>query len=169
MKIGGVPIEGELAQPNTDVLVLPRGSSQIVITAESLPNLDGFTDRLPAPRAKKYFDKNKGWVLDVEDDGYKKKVETYSRRRLGYIVINSLQDIEWDTVDHDKPETWPDWEDDLKANGFNQNECNLVLALVLDVNALNEQKIEKAREAFLIGQALQEDASDSPKEEVSTT
>ena len=79
----------------------------------------------------------------------------WAKKRLGYMVIRSLapSEIEWDTANVNDPRTWANWEDDLKSGGLTQVECNRVLALVLEANALDEAKLQKAREVFLAGQA----------------
>ena len=47
MKIAGIEIAGELAQPNVDVLVLPRSKSQIIFTAQALFDMKDFEERVP--------------------------------------------------------------------------------------------------------------------------
>lgn len=156
MRIGELELEGKLAEAHEEVLVLPRGTSRIVFTARALADLDGFTAECTPPKAKKYWDKSKGWQFDTSDERYTKRLQTYAQRRLGYMVIHSLVDVEWDTVDVDDPGTWPNWEKDLKANGFNQNECNRILGLVYSVNCLDDQKIKEGIQDFLAGQTLAE-------------
>ena len=73
-------------------------------------------------------------------------------RLHGHPLAGTQSEIEWDTVNEDDPRTWPNWEDDLKSGGLTQVECNRVLALVLEANALDEAKLQKAREVFLAGQ-----------------
>jgi hypothetical protein len=70
------------------------------------------------------------------------------------MVIRSLEpsEIEWDTVDPDNPSTWLNWDRDMKSAGLSQVECNRILQLVFQANCLDEAKLQKAREAFLLGQ-----------------
>jgi hypothetical protein len=44
-------------------------------------------------------------------------------------------------------------------------ECNRVLALVLEANALDEAKLQRAREVFLRGQEPMPDVFSSPRSE----
>jgi hypothetical protein len=87
------------------------------------------------------------------------------------MVIRSLapSEIEWDTANVNDPRTWANWEDDLKSGGLTQVECNRVLALVLEANALDEAKLQKAREVFLRGQEPMPDVFSSPRSEQPST
>ena len=68
-------------------------------------------------------------------------------------------------VNENDPRTWPKWEEDLKNGGLTQVECNRVLALVLEANALDEAKLQKAREVFLRGQGPMPEEFSSPQSE----
>jgi hypothetical protein len=70
------------------------------------------------------------------------------------LVITSLEpsDIEWDTVNPNKPSTWVEWEKELRKGGFNQVECNRIQHLTFQANCLDEEKLAQARESFLRGQ-----------------
>lgn len=167
MKIAGVELTEELRELNEDVLVLPRGKRQIVFTARALPDLDELDNLVPQPKPRKVFIKGKGWVLDEDNDDYKTSMSNYGKLRVAYFVIASLRpsEIEWDTVDESKPSTWVNWENDLKSNGFTQQECNLILQFCFEVNQLDEKKLEAARRNFLAGQALLADESLFPSTE----
>ena len=165
MKIGGVEITGELATSNEEVLVLPRRKTQIVITARALSDMEDFDKRVPTPEAPKNFHKGKGWIENLKDPTYVKKLETYSKMRVAYFVVASLQDIQWERVDAKNPSTWIKWEDDFKSVGFTQHECNLILQLCFQVNQLDEVKLEQARSLFVLGQEQEIEESSSPTSE----
>ncbi len=149
MKIGGIDPK---TLPNEEVLVLPRGEQRVVFRAKALPNLDAFEALCPEPVPPGKLTKD-GYTPNTEDPGYRSVMAEYSKRRLAFMVVMSLEPsaIEWDTVNLDKPGTWSLWEDDLKAANFSQVECNLILRLVLETNSLDESKLKKAREVFLLG------------------
>lgn len=169
MKIGGIDITGELAELNEEVLVLPRRKTQIVITARAIPNMTDFEKRVPLPKPKKNFHKGKGWIEDLEDTVYVNDMEKYTKIRVAYFVVDSLQDVEWEKVDIEKPATWVNWEDDLKEAGFTQHECNLVLQLCFQVNQLDETKLEQARSLFVLGQEQEIERSSSQNSEQNST
>lgn len=149
MKIGGVDPK---TLPNEEYLVLPRQDQAIVLRARGLQDLQEFAKMCPEPTAPVKLTPN-GTVPDPEQPGYKASLGEYQKRRLAYLVVKSLEpsEIEWDTVKTDVPATWMNWEQDLRANNFSQTECNLVLMLVMQANALDEAKLQKAREVFLRG------------------
>lgn len=151
MKIGGV-------DPSTlsteEILVLPRGEKSVIFRAVGVPNYEPFNALCPEPTAPKIHTPKEGWMDNLEEPGYQDMMKTYGLRRLAWLTITSLEPskIEWDTVDPDKPGTWTSWEVDLKANGFNQIECQRIQTLVFQANCLDENKLEQARAAFLLGQ-----------------
>lgn len=171
MKIGDQVIEGELAALNEDVLVLPRKKTQIVLTARALADMDLFEKLVPEPKPKRVFKKGTGWVADLEDTTYMDQMKQYGEMRVAYFVVMSLEpsEIEWDSVDVNKPATWGQWEDDFKGCGFTQHECNLILGLCFRVNQLDERKLEQARQLFVLGQEAAANESSSPSSEQKNT
>jgi hypothetical protein len=151
MKIGGIDPK---TLCNEVVLVLPRGDGKIVFRARGLTDMDEFDAICPVPKPPGKFTKD-GWVPQLNDSTYQQVTAEYAKKRLGYIVTRSLEssEVEWDTVKREDPRTWPNWEQDLKNGGLTQIEANRVLALVMEANALDEAKLQKAREVFLAGQA----------------
>jgi len=149
MRIGGIDPKD---LPTEEVLVLPRGDRQIVFRACGLPDMEEFKKLCPEPEPPGKLTA-KGFIPDKDDPGYKSIVEQHDKQRLAYMVVKSLapSKIEWDTVVADNPATWLNWETDLKAGGFSQRECSLVLRLVWEANSLDEERLRKARESFLAG------------------
>ena len=147
MKIGGVDPR---TLPVEEVLVIPRGDQTVVFHAVGIKEMDEFKKLCPEPEPPGKLTKY-GWVPDEEDEGYMSVLAEHLTRRLAYIVVHSLTQIEWDTVVMDNPSTWANWETDLKNGGMSQMECNRVLTLVLEANCLDEKKLQKAREVFLQG------------------
>jgi hypothetical protein len=149
MKIGGIDPK---TLPVEEILVLPRGDQRIVFRASGLKDMEEFKKLCPEPIPPKKTTKD-GVIADTEDLDYKTVLAGYLKRRMAYIVVNSLvpSQIEWDTVMLDNPATWTNWETDIKNAGLSEVECNRVLSLVLEANCLDEAKLQKAREVFLQG------------------
>jgi hypothetical protein len=163
MKIAGIDPK---TLCNEVVLVLPRGDAQIVFRARGLTDMEEFDAICPVPKPPGKLTKD-GWVPQLSDPTYQQVMAEYAKKRLGYIVTRSLEpsQIEWDTVKREDPRTWPNWEQDLKGGGLTQIEANRVLALVMEANALDESKLQKAREVFLAGPApLPPEFSSPPSE-----
>ncbi len=152
MKIDGVDPK---TMSTEEILVLPRGEKSIIFRAVGVPDYESFNKLCPEPMAPRVHKPKEGWVDHVEEPGYKDMMQTYGRKRLAWLVITSLEpsDIEWEEVDADKPSTWLEWSEELLDAGFNQVEVNRIQNLVFQANCLDEEKLEQARESFLLGQA----------------
>ena len=148
MKIAGVQPNG----PAEEVLVLPRANGDITFTARAVLDMKPFHDQCPLPKAPARMVAGGKWESNADSPSYRKQIEKHSELRLAYLVINSLQEIEWDTVDPDDPKTWLNWSEDLRAEKFSENEINRILVLCMQANCLDELKLKAAREAFLHGQ-----------------
>jgi hypothetical protein len=153
MKIGGIDPR---TLPNIEVLILPRGDQNLIFRARGLQDMEEFTKLCPEPTPPGKLTKD-GWQVNHEDKNYLSIMGEWSKRKLAYMVIKSLEpsEIEWDTVDLGNPGTWQSWESDLKKAGVTQIECNRVVTLVLEANCLDESKLEKARKVFQLGQRME--------------
>jgi hypothetical protein len=164
MKIGGVEVNG----PCEEILVLPRMNGEdIVIRAKAVPDMDEFNTLCPEPKPRGIRTKKDGYKLDYDDPNYKKQKERYNELHTAYIVLRSLapSEIEWATVKMDQPSTWLEWQKELKDTGFSVFEVNRIVMTVMSANALDEGKLEKAREVFLLGRAQEQEKSYGPQDE----
>lgn len=160
MKIAGVDPKSLC---NEYLLVLPRGDSQIVFRAVGLRDMDECNALCPQPQppGKRTRD---GFVPNTNDPTYQQMMTEWNKKRFGYMLIKSLEpsEIEWDTVSLSNPKTWTQWEDDLRGGGLTQIEINRVAALVLEANSLDDEKLSKARERFLLGRENMQPESFGP-------
>ena len=149
MKIAG--IDPKLLPPE-QVLVLPRLGGNITFHARGIPDMDEFLKLCPEPMPASILTPD-GAKPDTTAPGYLSDLKEHNKKRWAYMVVKSLEPsaIEWDTVHLDQPATWANWSADLKANGLTQSECNRVFNLMLEANSLDEDKLQKAREVFLLG------------------
>jgi len=151
MKIKGREIKG----PNRVTLVLPREDSEdIVIIAEAIVDMDGANKYLTMPLPPAVM-KPSGKELNFSDKGYLTQLESYNVKKMAWIVLESLKasEIEWDTVVMDDPSTWANYNKELQEAGFSEIEINRIGNAVMQANALDEDKLEAARQSFLRGQA----------------
>lgn len=167
MKIAGVDPKSLC---NECMLVLPRGDSQIVFRATGLRDMEEFNKVCPQPQPPGRRTRE-GFVPNMNDPTYQQVMTEWGKKRFGYMLVKSLEasEIEWDTVNLADPRTWLNWEEDLRNGGLTQIEVNRVAALVLEANALDEEKLTKARERFLLGRENNQPESSGPTtEQVST-
>lgn len=155
---------------NEVLLVLPRGEQDIVFRARGLKDMDEFNNQCPQPKPPGKRTRE-GFVPNPDDPTYQQVLEAWAKKRLGYIVLQSLKpsDIEWETVKENDPRTWQSWEKELRDSGFSEIECSRILALVMEANALDEAKLRQAREVFLLGQAQEQDESSGQASEPPST
>ncbi len=150
MKIRGKKISGA----NEVVIVIPRASDEdIVLKARAVLNMAAFEEMCPVPNPPTRLMANGDTVPNLKDPGYLKSCSRYSITRLSWIVLNSLQateGLEWEKVDLGDSNTWDSFRDEFKEAGLSDIEINRVVAECINVNALNEEKIEEARERFLL-------------------
>lgn len=167
IKIAGQEVDQTL--PEDFILLRPGTEQELVIRARAFRDWDEFNALCPVPEPPGRHERGKGFVKNFEDKTYKDRVFLRGRQQAGWMVIQSLYEVEWETVDPENPKTWPNWEDELKDSGFTQIECNLIITLVMDVNSLNEDKMKQARESFSLGQeAAQNDSNSQTSEQENT-
>lgn len=166
MRVDGVKV----TEPAIELLVLPRPEKPIVFKAKGLKDMDEFEAICPVPKPPGTLTKE-GWVPDEKDKTYLQQMQGYSEQRLGYMVIATLEpsNIEWETVKRDNPRTWSKWQKEMLDSGLTQIEVNRVLQLVIEANALSEEKLRVARDVFLLGQALEKAKSSGLPTEPATT
>lgn len=154
MKIKGKEVYG----PNTMDVVFPRGNDlndAIAFKLQAVVDLDEFERIAIAPEPPVIRDREAGLIKDYKDAGYLQQLANYDSLRFHYMVLKTLipSEIEWSKVQFDKPNTWKMWASELKDSGFSVKEINILYDAVRQVNALDENMLEAARNHFLRGQA----------------
>lgn len=166
MKIGQVELEG----PAEEVLVLPRISGDIVIRARAVLDMSPFEAMCPEPVPARVLVKG-GFKEDTTNGGYLQQVAARGEKRFAYICYKSLEpsEIEWDTVVEDDHHTWENWATDLTNAGLSSVELNRIIVCVMQANCLDENKLERARESFLLGQEVSKLPTSGPGTELKST
>ena len=149
MKIGGVVVT-----PCEELLVLPRPEGAIPFRAKAVSINDEFDAKVPMPTPPKMQVKGGKFKEDYGDKNYLQAVDLRNSQRFAFMCIKSLEpsEIEWSTVDLNKPATWGNWTKDLMEAGISEVEIGRIINLVMVANSLDEKKIEEARKLFLLGQ-----------------
>src|ERR1035437_9457323 len=96
MKINGIDPKSLC---NEVLLVLPRGEQNLVFRARGLKDYNEFEALCPQPKPPGKMTRD-GWVPNEKDPTYQTVIGEWSRKRLAFIVVNTLKpsEIEWDTV-----------------------------------------------------------------------
>jgi hypothetical protein len=151
MKYAGIKLEGR----KPDVVVIPRAECDVVIKAAAVPDYEKFEKLCPAPNPPEVIKKGGEISHDIEDPEYKKRLTDWADKKTDWLIIESLratEELEWDTVDYGKPETWSNWKQELKDSGFVDAEIARIIHTVWDACGLNQAKIDEATKSFLAGQ-----------------
>lgn len=154
MKIAG----HENYQPNEEVCVIPRTNGEdFVFIAKALMDLDEFDTLCPVPEPPAVIGKGGVKTFDFKNQSYLDALMSHSKNRIAYFIIHSLRataGLTWDKVVFKDPDTWHFYTEELKAANFNYLEIQRIEAAVFTANCLNEQKVEQARQNFLLEQEL---------------
>jgi hypothetical protein len=168
MKIRGREISG----PNRVTLVLPREDGEdIPIIAQAvidMTEIDKYVDTPKPPAVQKA-----GGVIEYnwKEPGYLDQLAQYNIRKMAWIVLKSLEpsEIEWETVEMENPSTWVNYQKELREAGFSEIEVNRICNICMQANALDEAKLEAARQSFLRGQAEAEKSTSGPSTPTETS
>lgn len=150
MKYNGKKLEG----PNVLELYLPRGDSVILIRARAVLDYDEFHKLVPVPEPPVKILKGGAKVPDFEHPTYLVSMNQYGEKKTQWMFLQSLKatnGLEWEQVDLADPATWKNYEKELSDAGFSEQERLRILQLIITANALDEKKLEEARERFLSG------------------
>ena len=169
MKIHGKKIQG----PNRVIVPLPRPNNEdIIFIAEGIPDMEPFYKLCPQPEPPKVMLPGGKLKVDVEDKRFKQQFEAWAKQRSAWMAITSLRatpGLEWETVNYSDPTTWQNYEKELKASGLADNEIGRIIVATIEANGLSEERVEEARQRFLMLESTQENEPDSPTEEATTT
>lgn len=156
MKIQGRKIKGA----NVEIIPIPRGiGPDIILKAKAVMDMTPFEKMCPVPKPP--LRKIDGVdVPQLKDPNWLQQITQHSEKRVLWLVITSLEateGLEWETLSADDPSTWIHLKKELKESGFSGVETQRIIAGVVGVNALNEAKIEAARERFLLSEQAPEE------------
>ncbi len=157
MKINGKKITGA----NEGVIVIPRESGDdLVFKIRAVMDMSEFDKLHPEPSPPSRLMANGKTVKNLKDPNHVKACDRHIQTKLNWIVLKSMQateGLEWETVDIDDANTWDKLRPELKTAGLSDVEINRVINSCIDINALDEEKIEEARDRFLLAQQEQVD------------
>lgn len=169
MKMNGRKIE----KPNQEIIALPRSDgNDLIFIAQAVLSYEVFDKMCPPPKPAMKLKKGGEKEFDFNNPVYKEQLNQYSRKRYAWMILESLKatpNLEWETVDFGKPETWANYEKELQSAGVSDVEAQRIVQGVSDANCLNEGKIQEARKRFLAGTLEVGEKSSSHQPELLST
>lgn len=148
MKIKGIKLDG----PAVKYLVLPRQTGDIVLKFAAVLDYKEFDELCPLPKAPMRTFPGKEPVRATDDPDYQKELDLWARRKGAWGFLKSISattDLEWETVDIQKPDTWINYIEELLSAGFTDPECVRMIQCYQEVQGLDSEKIEQATNNFL--------------------
>jgi hypothetical protein len=165
MLIGGKKLDG----PKEEVLVIPRQRDEdIIFKARAVLDYGDFDKLFPRPTPPVVIKPGGLKSLDITDQKYQDQINKWAESRMHWMVLMSLsatfksseEELKWETVDLGNPETWGNYQTELKEAGFSDGVIARIVNLVTSVNGLDQDKIDEATERFLAeAREAQENAS----------
>lgn len=142
-------------------VVINRGENEepLVAICKPVTSYEAFEKLCVLPTPPEVIKKGGVRERDINNPEYRKKVAEYSEKRVFFLFLESVKgSIEWETVKYDDPETWKNCETEMKESGLTAKEIEMVFNGMLEANALNEERMELARSAFLAGQGAKQES-----------
>lgn len=151
MKMNGKQLRG----PNVEVLVLPRSEEDLVFKAEAVLDYGDFDKICPLPEPPQVMRPGGEISMDMNDSKYQERLQEWANWKTHWVILESLKatkNLEWETVNPSKPETWGNYEKEMKEAGLSPPEIGRIVQTVSSACGLNQDKIDEATKRFLAGQ-----------------
>jgi hypothetical protein len=135
---------------------------------QAITDFQPFLDLCPQPQAPEILLPGNRKKYDINNAGYKATINEWFKKRAAWIAIKALEpttELTWETVDLNNPDTWQNYHNELRESGLADLEMTRILNTIMDLNGLNENLIEEARQSFLTGQQTQLNGQSSHQEE----
>lgn len=153
MKLRGKKLE----ERASTLVVFERPSGPIVFELTAVLNTSDFDKIYPPPTPKVQIRTGGIKTYNTDDPVYKEALAERAKAYTAWLVMETLNveanQLEWEKVDKGNPQTWKLWMDEMKESGLSDGEVIHLSRKVAEVNALNEDALEVARQSFLLGQA----------------
>jgi hypothetical protein len=169
MRFKGKKIEGRNVEP---IIIMRAMGEDIVFLAEAVMSYDAFDNLVPIPEAPDI--RRPGGIKEknLQDPAFEKRLQVYAETKTNWTVLESLKktaDLEWETIDPKKSETWGNWKKELYDSGFAEVEILRIVQGVARANSLDDGMLEEARQNFILAQAALAEKSSSQKDEQAST
>lgn len=146
-------IRGKKTSIRKEPVVFPRTPEDVVIWVQSVDDFEDFDKKFKLPEPDEYKTPDGTIVRKTDSPEYKASIAAYAKRHTYWMFLKSLDcpenEIEWEEVDLDKPETWEKVPEELADFGLCDKEAGYLMKKIAEVNALDDTYLEAARKDFL--------------------
>jgi len=145
----------KITGPSEEVVVIPRRDGNLVFKAKAVLKYDDFEKLCPRPEPPTIMRPGGEKAADPTDKKYLEQLNNWASNKTLYMILTSLsvtENLKWETVDMSKPDTWKNYDDELRSSGFSEAEIARIFGIVVAANGLDQTKIDQATASFLAGQ-----------------
>lgn len=140
-----------IAPPSPVKVEIFRDSGNVMILCGAVLGSEEFDALCPEPKAPVTTDVSTGAQRKkTEDKSYIERLATHNKLYVAFTMLKSLQatpDLEWETVDLTKPDTWLNYEVEMKKV-FTQGEINRITSGVWEANNPTSSRRQEALDSF---------------------
>jgi hypothetical protein len=167
MKINGQEIPK--IQPKKAIFI--REPEPIILVCDPIVDWDKFEEICPEPLPPEVILPGNKRERNPDAPSHQTALEEHSKKKMAWVVLESLKcnNIEWETVDPDDPETYPLYRDELVESGFTPSEIAYLINTVFEASQLETDDLKAMRESFLVGQGRENEPSNSLTTEATNT
>jgi hypothetical protein len=151
MVIGNYPLVPVL----TRLVVIPYGDISIPFYLRALTKEDyeALAKILPEPTAPIVHKADGSSFPDLKDSTYQAAVMRRNIAIYHYWFLRSIDyektQLKFDTVDMNDPDTWGNYESEMRAHGFTPSAIAKLREEADELNLVTDESVRKARERFL--------------------
>jgi TusA-related sulfurtransferase len=149
MKVNGVSLAGYRVVS----VDMPTESGIVTFKFRALAVNEKFEDVMPRPNAPVKMAPGGVKHVNVDDPGYKIAIDQWANKKLAWEFLKSISEtegLEWETVKLEDPETWENWQTEIKGY-FGVGGQDRLFSGFVDAQYINEETIERCRKRFLTG------------------
>lgn len=157
MKLNGKVIEA----PKEHEVVFEREGDYIVFKIKPVLNFDPYSELNPPPEPPTKVVGDNPPVPDYTDKKFQKRMQDWNENKFRWMILEALSatpGLEWETVDMKNPETFKNFEEELKNSGLTDMEQQVLVREAVERNIITPESMREARDTFL---ALQSQTSGS--------
>jgi len=153
MKIKGKKLKG----PYIKTVVFPRDGDDLVFEFQAILDDKDFHKLCPIPEPPIKLLPGGTKQADVENPEFKKAIDAWGLKKVYWQFLTSIsitKDLEWETVDMEKPDTWENYMKELEK-AFPEPEQIKLMQAYSEVQGLDQDKIDQATKSFLAGRQVE--------------
>lgn len=162
-------------EPARDSIFFPRDNHPkggLLFVVEAVTSMKEYRELCPDVKVPQRLNRKGEMEPDPKNPEYRKRIQKQSDNYTNYLISKGLlatENLHWDTIDFDDPDTWGNYKDELEAFGLTEIEIGQIVGLVIRVNAFDSKYLDEAKARFLQLQQMEDVPPTSQEEEQTPT